>query len=99
MLFQGSSSPAAAPAVDATTMLPGIGGGQCRTHVPIKVTNVQLVSPQLLGLPPAPGPDDSTFTHDVLLKGLTSDFLSFNLITVYIIIIIIIIITVYIITT
>jgi len=55
-----------APAVVLETPLPGIS--QYRTQVPVKITNVQLGAPQILGSAPANGSDDS-FTHDVLVKG------------------------------
>ena len=49
--------------------LPGVG--QYRTHVPIKVTNVQLISPQVVSPLSASSGDDSAYPHDVLLKGMT----------------------------
>ena len=63
--FQGSS----APAVVLETPLPGIG--QSRTHVPVKITTVQLGAPQTLGPTPASSSDDS-FAHDVLPKGMSA---------------------------
>jgi len=51
-------------------LLPGISA--YRTHVPIKVTNVQLLSPQVLGSQIANGADDNnTSARDMLLKGTT----------------------------
>ena len=64
VLFQGSS----APAVVLEPPLPGIT--PYRTHVPVKITNVQLGTLQTLGPMPANGGEDS-LAHDVLLKGTT----------------------------
>ena len=49
--------------------LPGVS--QYRTHVPIKVTNVQLISPQVVSPPSASSGDDGAYPHDVLLKGMS----------------------------
>jgi len=58
-----------APAVAASVVEPTLPGiTQYRTHVPIKVTNVQLLSPPV----PANSVSDDNImhSHDVLLKGM-----------------------------
>ena len=47
--------------------LPSVG--QYKTHVPIKVTNVQLLSPQVLATPFSGLGDDNAFAHEAMLKG------------------------------
>jgi len=76
VLFQGSS----APAVVLEAPLPGITA--YRTHVPVKITNVQLGTLQTLGPMPANGGEDS-LAHDVLLKGNDSMHVSYDAETCY----------------
>jgi Leucine-rich repeat (LRR) protein len=54
--------------LDATTMLPGIG--QYKAHIPVKVTNVQLLSPpHPWGLSAANSAEDTTAVHEYLRGG------------------------------
>ena len=45
--------------------------------MPIKVTNVQLISPPMLGSPLVNVADDNTYQHDMLLKGTNGTSVTF----------------------